>query len=45
MDERAPYESPTITEIAGVHELTLAAEKHDQNTPDGFEFAGIILTS
>lgn len=43
------YEPPTITEIASVHELTLTPkpviQKHDNNTPDGYEYNGTILTS
>jgi len=40
------YEAPTIEDVASVHELTLAIiQKHDTNTPDGYEYNGIILTS
>lgn len=47
MDELT-YEPPAITEIADVHELTLTRAriiKHDNHTPDGYEYSGVILTS
>lgn len=42
--ENLEYEAPAITDIASVHELTLTA-KDENNTPDGFTFHGITLTS
>jgi hypothetical protein len=44
MPKRA-YEAPTVRVIGSLDQLTLLTQKHDNNTPDGFEFNGIILTS
>jgi len=32
------YDSPTITEIASLHELTLDVDKNDAPVSDGFTF-------
>jgi len=42
---KVEYEAPAITDIASVHELTLTIAKHNTNTPDGYSYNGIILTS
>lgn len=39
------YQAPVISMVGSLHELTLLIQKHDNNTPDGFAFNGIILTS
>lgn len=47
MDEKKTeqYEAPAITDIASVHELTLATRKHKKKTPDGYYLGHHILTS
>jgi hypothetical protein len=39
------YEAPTIEVIGSVEELTQTIAKHTTNTPDGFSFNGVTLTS
>jgi hypothetical protein len=39
------YEAPAIELVGSLHELTQLTQKQDNNTPDGFAFHGIILTS
>jgi hypothetical protein len=39
------YKAPVIHVVGSLHELTLVIQKQDNNTPDGFAYHGIILTS
>jgi hypothetical protein len=39
------YQAPVIRAVGSLQELTLLTQKQDNNTPDGFAFHGIILTS
>lgn len=39
------YQTPVIRAVGSLQELTLLTQKQDNNTPDGFAFHGIILTS
>lgn len=39
------YQSPVIRIVGSLQELTQTIPKQDNNTPDGFSFHGIILTS
>jgi hypothetical protein len=42
---KKPYQSPVIRMVGSLQELTLLTQKQDNNTPDGFAFHGIVLTS
>ena len=42
---RKTYEAPMVRVVGSLNELTLLTQKQDNNTPDGFAFHGIILTS
>jgi hypothetical protein len=39
------YQAPVVRVVGSLHDLTLLTQKQDNNTPDGFAFHGIILTS
>lgn len=42
---RKTYEAPMVRIVGSLEELTLLTQKQDNNTPDGFAYHGIILTS
>jgi len=42
---KKPYETPVLRVVGSVHQLTLFTGKNNNNTPDGFAFNGVILTS
>jgi hypothetical protein len=42
---RKAYQAPVVRVVGSLHDLTLLTQKQDNNTPDGFAFHGIILTS
>jgi hypothetical protein len=44
MPKRA-YEAPMVRIVGSLDELTHLTQKQDNNTPDGFAYHGIILTS
>ena len=39
------YEAPTVRVVGSLGELTLLIQKQNNNTPDGYAYHGIILTS
>jgi hypothetical protein len=39
------YMAPVVRIAGAFHELTLLTQKQDNNTPDGFAYHSIILTS
>lgn len=39
------YEAPVVRVVGHLHELTQLINKNDNNTPDGYAYHGIILTS
>ena len=39
------YEAPVVRAVGSLRELTLIIQKHNNNTPDGYEYSGVILTS
>ncbi len=39
------YQAPVIHTVGSLHQLTQIINKNDNNTPDGFAYHGIILTS
>jgi hypothetical protein len=39
------YEAPMVRIVGSLGGLTLLTQKQDNNTPDGFAYHGIILTS
>ncbi len=43
--DKKPYETPVVRVVGSLQELTLLTQKHNNNTPDGFEYYGTILTS
>ncbi|MGH2870780.1 MAG: hypothetical protein ACRDNK_24825 [Solirubrobacteraceae bacterium] len=45
MQSKKPYEAPVVKELGSLHQLTQLIQKHDNHTPDGFAYNGIILTS
>jgi hypothetical protein len=46
-DENKNYEAPTIEVIGSVEELTQTAtiQKYTTNTPDGYSYGDVTLTS
>jgi hypothetical protein len=44
MPKRA-YEAPIVRIVGSLDELTRLTQKQDNNTPDGFAYHGVILTS
>jgi hypothetical protein len=42
---KKPYETPVVRVVGSLQELTLIINKNDNNTPDGYAFHSIILTS
>lgn len=39
------YEAPVVRAVGSLSELTLLIQKHNNNTPDGYAYNGVILTS
>jgi hypothetical protein len=39
------YEAPVIRCVGSLRELTLVIQKNNNNTPDGYAYHGITLTS
>jgi hypothetical protein len=39
------YQAPVIRVVGSLHDLTLLTQKHNNNTPDGFAYYGVTLTS
>lgn len=42
---KKPYEAPAVHVVGSLQELTLVTAKNSTNTPDGFSFQGVLLTS
>jgi hypothetical protein len=42
---RKAYEAPTVRVVGSLSELTLLIQKQNNNTPDGYAYHGVILTS
>jgi hypothetical protein len=43
--EKKAYQSPVVRVVGSLQELTLIIQKHNNNTPDGYEYYGTLLTS
>lgn len=39
------YQAPVIRRVGSLHELTQVINKNDNNTPDGYAYHHITLTS
>lgn len=39
------YQAPTITPVGSLHQLTQIINKNNNNTPDGYAYHGVTLTS
>jgi hypothetical protein len=39
------YDAPSVHVVGSLDELTLLTQKQDNNTPDGFAYHSVILTS
>lgn len=42
---RKTYEAPLVRVAGSLSELTLLIQKQDNNTPDGYAYHGVVLTS